>query len=90
MRLLSRKLRRDFLRSAVALCTVPVLAALSKAELTACNARIASAFLPALIRTRYFFSSEWSRDLRLRLWACLRALLRERRAADFVFGIIGF
>jgi hypothetical protein len=85
-----RILRRDFLRSAVALCSTPALAALSKAEVTARSAVAASAFLLALMSVRYFLSSECRRDLMLRLWAFLRALFRMRRSADFVFGIIGF
>src|SRR5262245_48047218 len=83
-------LKRDFLRSAVALWTTPVLAALSNAELMARNASTASVFLPALSRVRYFRSREWRRDLMPRLWAFLRALLRMRRSADLVFGIKAF
>ena len=83
----NRTLKRDFFRSAVALWTTPALAALSKAEVIARNASVASLFLPAVTRARNFFSSECNRDLRRRLCACLRALLRMRRSADLVFGI---
>jgi hypothetical protein len=84
---LRRALRRDFFRSAVALWSAPVFAARSKAELTAGSMVRASCFLPARIRERYFLSIERRYDLTMRLWLRLRALLRMRRSADFVFGI---
>src|ERR1035441_6459850 len=47
-----RKDKRDFLRSAVARCTTPALAALSKAELSVRSSLAASSFLPAVMSSR--------------------------------------
>ncbi len=83
----NRALSRDFFRSAMDLWMTPVLAALSKAELTARSEVTASVFFPAVISMRYFFSNWCRLDLTLRLCRRLRALLLIRRSADFVFGI---
>ena len=84
---LNRSASRDFFRFAVPRCKTPVFAALSKAELTLGRAFAASSFLPAASNSTYLRSKLCRRDLILRLWAFLRALLRIRRSADFVFGI---
>jgi len=54
---LSRALRRDFLRDAIDLWITPDFAALSKAELTARNVALASSFFPAASSATYFFSN---------------------------------
>src|SRR5262245_571852 len=84
---LNRSASRDFFRFAVPRCKTPVFAALSKAELTFGKALAASSFLPAASNSTYLRSKLCRRDLILRLWAFLLALLRMRRSADFVFGI---
>ena len=52
LRLGQTRARRDFLRSAVARCTTPDLAALSKAELSVRSSLAASSFLPAARSSR--------------------------------------
>src|SRR5438445_10425098 len=84
----SRTASRDFLRLALFACSTPLLAALSKAAVTARNAVDASSFFPAVTSERYVFSSVLRREWALWLRRCLRALLRMRRSADSVFGII--
>ena len=86
----SRNASRDFLRSAVARWTTPDFAALSNADVRFWSAFEASCFFPAPISCRYARSRVCRRDLMLRLCNFLRALLRIRRSADFVFGINQF
>jgi len=66
------------------------LAALSKAETNVFKAVLASAFFPAVAKVAKLFSRVCKRDLVLVFWVRLRALLRMRRSADFVFGINQF
>jgi hypothetical protein len=68
----------------------PDLTALSKAEWTPGNALAASSFFPPVMSERKFFSRPRNFEVMLRLCKFLRALLRIRRSADFVFGIIQF
>lgn len=53
----NRALRRDFLRLASDLWMTPLLAALSKAELTARKEAAASSFFPEASKATYFFSN---------------------------------
>lgn len=82
--------RRDFFRFAVARARTPDLTALSKAEWTPDKALEASSFLPPVTSVRNSFSNRRNFDFTARLCKCLRSLLRIRRSADFVFGIIIF
>src|SRR5215471_1619278 len=85
---LSERARRDFLRLAVGREMVPTLTALSYAEWTPGRSLAASSFCPAVTVARNSFSKRRSLDLTLVLWRFLRWLLRIRRSADLVFGII--
>ena len=85
---LRRRLRRDFLRLAMGRLMTPVFAALSKAEVSRRKAEAASSFFPAASSSAKFLSKLCRRVLTLRFCSCLRALLRMRRPADFVFGIL--
>src|SRR5947207_13054463 len=53
-----RSASRDFLRLALLVCNTPVLAALSKAAVTARKAAEASSFFPAVTSVRNFRSEE--------------------------------
>ena len=88
--LASRMARRDFLRLALVLGTTPPLAALSYTELTSRRAFAATSLLPATTAARNFFSEVFTRVLTVMFLACLRALLRIRRSADFLLGIVTF
>src|SRR5262245_51710859 len=79
---------RDFLRLALALWITPDLAALSSAELKVRNASLVFCLSPPLAAVSNARSRVFRRDATLRLWRRLRSLLRARRSADFVFGIV--
>ena len=81
---------RDFFRFALARVITLDLTALSSAEITLDSEVAASAFFPAAKDSRSPFSDLRRREMMERLCRCLRALLRMRRSADFVFGIVSF
>ena len=61
----SRSASRDFLRLALFGCNTPLLAALSKAAVTARHAAMVSSFFAPVSSVRNFFSNVLRRDLML-------------------------